>query len=128
MDRGIAGIIQNLVRLVGGIVIPRNLGVVSPTLRRQDAIGGLRESAPEVFDHRTPVNRIRECLADANIAQNRIAQVERQIGQNGPGRVFDLRLRSFSSASTMSEVSALLAMSALPLRNSRARVVVSAPP
>jgi hypothetical protein len=73
--------------LVGG-----HVSVVSPTLRWEDAPRRLRLPAPQVFDHRLPVEGVGNRLPYPRIFQDRIAQIESEIREPGSDRVFDSKM------------------------------------
>ncbi len=88
INRRVARVIQNFHGFVGSKFVLRHVGVVRPALWWKDAVGSLRKSAPEIFDHGPAVNGIGNRLAHADIAQDGIAQVEGQIVEDSSGRMF----------------------------------------
>ncbi len=85
IHRGISGGVEQLLCLAGIVVIGWHVAVVCPALRGKNAARGLRLPAPEILNHRLAVEGIGDRLAHSHIFQNRIAQIESQIGQNGSG-------------------------------------------
>ncbi len=85
--------IQQLVRLVRVVIVNRHISVVRPTLRRQNAARRFRLSAPQVFDHRPPIEGVGDRLPHSHVFQNRIAQIKSQIlASLGSGRMLDLKI------------------------------------
>src|SRR5213078_2008008 len=87
----ISGVVQNLSRFFWIVRIGLYLGVISPTLRRQNACRRLRESAPDVLDQRTAIDGIGNGLAYPNIFQGWITKVECRIGENRAGSALDIQ-------------------------------------
>ena len=66
--------------------------VVSPAFGRQHAVGRTREIAIQIFNDWTTVDGIGQSLSHANILENRISAVEREIRQHRARTMFDLQI------------------------------------
>ena len=86
-------LLEQLAGTGGIMVIGRHVAVVSPALRGQKAIGGPGKTALQILQQRAAVDGISQGLADALVLKNRIAQIERQIGQHGAGCMHDAEIR-----------------------------------
>ena len=83
----IAGLVQDLPRALRIVRVFRHIGIVGPVLRRQNAVRRTRLVAPQVMNDGLDIDRIRQRVPDANIPQDRVTQVKRQVGVNGSGRL-----------------------------------------
>src|ERR1700722_16668513 len=92
VDRWITRGVEQLIRLADIVVIAGHLSVVSPTLRRQNATRRLRLPAPQVFDHRPPVERVSDRLPNPHVCQDRIAEIESEGREPGSGRTLKLKI------------------------------------
>src|SRR5271157_2627258 len=66
-----------------------DIAVVGPVLRRQNAVCGLRLVTQQIMNDRPHIDGVRDGTPYANILQNGIAQVHRQIRVDGSRRLHD---------------------------------------
>src|SRR5260370_34500375 len=83
---GISGGIEYLTRLLGIMRIEGDVLVIGPALPRQNALSRLREATPDVLQERSAIDRVCDCLTYAHIAQRRVTQIEREIGERRVGK------------------------------------------
>src|SRR5690349_5680012 len=76
-----------------------DVAVVGPRVGWQDASGRTNLIAPEILDQRAAIDRICDCLTDANVPEDRVASVERHITEDCAGSLHDLKVRRVASDS-----------------------------
>src|SRR5258708_29149466 len=87
----IAGSVQQGIGPGYIVWIMRDIAIVGPMVRRQQAIGEPSSAAEEVAQHGRAINSASERLADANVFQNRVAKIECQILQRRSRMAYDLQ-------------------------------------
>src|SRR5215472_10016135 len=77
------------------MVVSRNVSVVGPTLGRKHTMRRLVLPAPQILYHRMAVKRIRDGLPYPDIFQNRIPNIETNVGQPRAPSFFDGKIWIF---------------------------------
>src|SRR5690348_1598704 len=91
--KGIAGLLQQCSRFVRIVGIGLQVAVKGPVLWRKNAGCLANGIAPEVLDDRSRIDRIGNCLTDANITEHRIAQIKAEILKWCSGLLLDFQRR-----------------------------------
>src|SRR5215471_11671853 len=90
---GISGLSEQLASLIGIMGIMPHIAIVGPALGRQHAIGRARKVPPDVMNERARIERVGYSLANSNIFQNRVSQIERHVLYASSGPSEDLQMR-----------------------------------
>src|SRR6516225_7065457 len=88
----IAGRVEDRVGEVGIVRVVRYVAGIGPVLWRQDAIGKPPLIAENIVQDRLAIDGVSQRLAHANVAQDGIAQIKRQVGEDRARLLLDFKI------------------------------------